>query len=588
MDYDKFSQEFDEKQNAEMEAKLADIEANADKELLDFHYNQDTKQRWLKQKEEIFKTSKSDKQIIKEIKREKENNKFYSADFPELCELVEENGNTKFLTFDKQIIGQIKIDDQMFYPPEKVDWILPNGEEVLRLATQHSDLSDGKDNKLPHGQCNKCNELYCSLLDYFKIFSEMLTESHYHFLVEYTLHTYLIEKFIYSPILFFIGSGGRGKTPTLKAIAYSARRGIFTETFREANIIRWGGDYKASLFFDTKNFPKKVEFANCEDVIYGRAERGVSAARVLFPEKGAFRDMKSFSTFGPTGATSNFMVDDLTEMRCVVMHMPYSHKVFNIDPTPELGFPFKNELTAFRLAHFHIPFIDLKKDKPGKMENYLIGIHQMIKTHFPQYEDEYLKFKEVIKEDKLESSENSFEARITKLVSSMKEFVEDGTLCLTYEDLCDKYNEDTSKDLYPKTMSTILRGLGFQSKRNASGTKRGIFYDDFLIKRLLTSYGIEYPQSASESSETSETADTQVQGCKYCKFLDKKPATCFWCKTIYWKIKTEEEEGEAAIYNAQQLGLQQAEKENKVEESHIINGPNMQAFRKKYGLNPKI
>ena len=58
-DYNTFSQEFEEKHNAEMEAKLADIEANTDKELLDFHYNLDTKQRFLKQKDEIYKKSKS-------------------------------------------------------------------------------------------------------------------------------------------------------------------------------------------------------------------------------------------------------------------------------------------------------------------------------------------------------------------------------------------------------------------------------------------------------------------------------------------------------------------------------------------------
>lgn len=438
--------------------------------------------------------------------------RLYSADFENLVDLVEENGKTKFLTYDKKILSQIEIDGKIFFPPESTSWLLPSAEKVLSLELKHSDDPDGTDAEVPRGQCDSCQSLYLSIIDYFKTFSDMLTEYHYHFLTLMAFHSHLIEKFNYSPILFLVGSGGRGKTPTLKALSAISRRGIFTETFREANIIRWGGDYKASLFFDTKNFPKKVEFANCEDVIYGRAERGVEAARVLFPEKGAFRDMKSFSTFGVTGATSNFMVDDLTEMRCIVFHMPYSMRVFDIDSTPELGLELKNELTAFRLAHFKRPFINLGKQNPGKMENYLIGIHQMVKTHFPQFEEDFLLFKEEVKEEKFENAESGFDARVIKLIVLLGPSVEEGTLCLTYEAICKQYNKDVSKNIYPKSMSSILRGLGFRSIRNAASTLRGIFYDEVLINQLLTSYGIKSPfsETSSETSDESEPANSAL------------------------------------------------------------------------------
>lgn len=465
--------------------------------------------------------------------------KLYSAYFEDLVDLVEVGGKTKFLTYDKKILDKAEINGQTFYPPETVSWLLPNAEKVLSLIAKHSDGLDVSDAKLPQRQCNYCQSLYISIIDYFKTFSEMLTEYHYHFLALMAFHSHLIEKFNYSPILFLVGDGGRGKTPTLKALAAISRRGVFTETFREANIIRWGGDYKASLFLDTKNFPKKVEFANCEDVIYGRAERGVEAARVLFPEKGAFRDMKSFSTFGVTGATSNFMVDDLTEMRCVVFHMPFSPKVFNIDPTPELGLDLKNALTAFRLAHFSRPFINLKKQSPGKMENYLIGIHQMVKTHFPQFEKDYLFFKEEVKEEKLETAESGFGARIIKLIVLLEPSVEEGTLCLTYENICEKYNKDSTKNIYPKSMSSILKGLGFRSRRNATGTLRGIFYDEVLIKHLRKAYGVEgvWGNPSSGSSEESEITPNDSENTKYFQEeLSDRQNSCYLCQgTSFYK-----------------------------------------------------
>lgn len=71
-EYKKFNQEFNEKQNTEMEVKLAEIEANSDKELLDFHYSLDTKQRFLNQKDEIYKKFNLPKSI---------NHSIYNNDF---------------------------------------------------------------------------------------------------------------------------------------------------------------------------------------------------------------------------------------------------------------------------------------------------------------------------------------------------------------------------------------------------------------------------------------------------------------------------------------------------------------------------
>lgn len=456
--------------------------------------------------------------------RRTEDKKIYIADFPELVDLVSDQDKTKFLIFDNKIVDHVKINKQIFFPPEDIPWLLPNGQKILSLVKKHSDAIDASD---ANQGCTYCNDyLYPAILKYFKQFSEMLTEYHYHFVTLMAFHSHLIEKFNYSPILFPVGDGGRGKTPTLKALAAIARRGIFTETFREANIIRWGGDYKASLFFDVKNFPKRVELANCEDLIYGRAERGVTSSRVLFPDRGAFQDMKSFTNFGVTAATSNYMVDELTEMRCIVFHMPFSMTVFNIDPTPELGLDLKNELTAFRLAHFSKPFIKLQKTAAGKIENYLIGIHQMVKTHFHKYERQFLAFKEEVKEEKFETAENSFSGRIVKLIDYLSGFVEEGTLCLTYEDICLEYNKGVTKMIFPKSMSSILRGLGFQSKRNASGTLRGIFYDEGLITRLMRHYGLRvYPQTSSVPSEKSESSDQTSD-----KVQLDKPDVCYLCK----------------------------------------------------------
>ncbi len=439
--------------------------------------------------------------------------KNYTANFDDLVDLVEDRGQVKFLTFDGDLLSERKIDGKIYLPPPQVDWLLPRAKAVLQEVEKHTDISDSSDSVQGCTYCQE--ELYPSLLDYFKQFSEPPTKEHFHFLVLFTLHSYLIEKFNFSPIFFLVATKGRGKTPTLKAVAYASRRGIFTETFREPNLIRWGSDYGASLFFDVKNFPRRVENSNCEDLIYGRAERGVTSSRVLHPERGAFRDMITFQTFGATGASSNRMVDDVTEARCVVFNMPYSNKVFDIEPSKELGLPFREKLTAFRMAHHKNPFLEVKKEQPGKLENYLRGYHQMVKTIFPRHEPHFLQFKKLVVKQKREEAENTFEARIIKLVDELGDSVEKGTLCLTYEDICNKFNKGKIEDRHisEPTISRILKNLGFGSKKNSSSTKRGIFYDEEFLRQLKVNYGLEeletHPKSLSELSEGSENGATK-------------------------------------------------------------------------------
>lgn len=423
-------------------------------------------------------------------KGKKEEKVRYIADFPELVDLVESNG-TKFLTFSGQILDFVDIEGRTYLPPDKVDWLLPNAEKVLGEVDRHSATSDASGT--PQG-CTYCQEeLYPSLYNYFEQFSDTPTEAHRHFLVWMDFHSYLIEKFNFSPLLFLVATKDRGKTPTLKSLAYSSYRGIFTETFREPNLIRYSSDYKASIFFDVRDFPKKVEKAGSEDLIFGRAERGVKASRVLFPERGAFRDMVSFEVFGVTGATSNVMVDAITEARCIVFNMPFSKKVFNVEATPQIGLPIRERLTAFRMAHHNTPFVEVRKERPGKLENYLRGYNQMIKTIFPKYIDIFNKFKSYTVSQKKEEAESTLEGKLLSAVIALKEQVTPGTLFLSTEDIVNKINEGRPERFFygVDTIGSALRGIGFKMKRDPLGVKRGIFYDIDLIVTLGDQFNID-------------------------------------------------------------------------------------------------
>ena len=453
---------------------------------------------------------------VREHGEKKKEKPVYTAKFDDLVDLVANDHEIKFLTFDGQVYGERILDEKTYIPPKKVSWLLPRLDNILEEVAKHTDISDSlvrsDSNVGTDTVCNYCDkELYPFLVsDYFPTYSTLPTQYHYDYLAWVAFSSHIIERFNYSPILFLVSNTGRGKSPTLKALAYISRRGIYTETFREANIIRWANDYEASLFFDVTNLAKKIDRNDAEDLIFGRAERGVTTSRVLNPDKGAFNDMTDFNMFGITGATSNRDIDQITSERCFTVHMPLSTKIFPY-PQKETSLPVKEKLTAFRMAHFNTSLIEMKKERFGKLEDYFLDYHRMIKTFFPSHEEAFLKFKEIMKEDRGERTANSFEAKMVLLIESLEDKVEDGSLCLLYEDILAEYNLDKEKKLNGAAISSIFRKMGFTPRRNKAGNKRGLFFDKDLINNLKELNSIESENDRAVSIPLSErTEESEV------------------------------------------------------------------------------
>ena len=201
------------------------------------------------------------------IKKEKDIK--YSANFDGLCDIVLDGKEVKYLLENGEIAERVVIEDKVFQPPSTLDldYMLPQVSEIIKESKTHdtvrydkqsSDmlLSDTSDSVRG---CASCQSLYKELYNYHKSISELPEDIYLDLLVLFDFHTYLIERFSFSPILYLFADKERGKTRTAKGLIYIARRGIMTETLREANLIRWSKDHRATLLFDVKNFPRKLE-----------------------------------------------------------------------------------------------------------------------------------------------------------------------------------------------------------------------------------------------------------------------------------------------------------------------------------------
>lgn len=462
----------------------------------------------------IEKAEKAHEKAIKKATKTKEERINYTANFEGLCDLVlDEKEKVKYLLDTGEIVGEVYVDDRKFLPPnqEDLDFLVPEAKGVLAEAEKHIKIqkdtvgSDRADNDSPLTlDCPACKELYEELRNYHASISELPSEYYLDLLVLFDFHTYLIEKFDFSPILYFFADKERGKTRTAKGLIYIARRGIMTETLREANLIRWSRDHKATLLFDVKNFVRKLEISQSEDLIYGRAERGVVASRVLFPEKGAFRDTVRFEVFGATIVTSNKMLDEIGASRSIVLEMKPSDKIFNFEPTKKNALPFRTKLMGMRLAHLNNEFVKVHKEETGRIEDMLLGYRAMILTLFPDKMSIYKNLKKIVKGQKVENALDSFEAQLLQIIIFKGNEVESGTRVLTHDIICSEYNNGKPErwHLTPISLGKTLKAMGFEGGKNSAGSKRGIIYDTVLINRLKRIYGLEDMEEVKVDGQT--------------------------------------------------------------------------------------
>jgi hypothetical protein len=106
------------------------------------------------------------------------------ARFPQLVDLVEDEGEVKFLMHsgsngsEPRAATEWQIEGQLYIPPAKglIPWLLPRAEQVL--AAYKSDTAVA---------------LYADLVSYYTSLSELPTNTHYDLLTGFTFHTYTLD-----------------------------------------------------------------------------------------------------------------------------------------------------------------------------------------------------------------------------------------------------------------------------------------------------------------------------------------------------------------------------------------------------------
>ncbi|MEW5949848.1 MAG: hypothetical protein AB1711_10630 [Thermodesulfobacteriota bacterium] len=415
---------------------------------------------------------------------------------PGIVDIVEHDGQPAFLTINGDITRQIVVEDKTYCPParEALPFLLPRSDAVLEAIKDDTD-----------------SQLYREIQNYIYAASDLPGNGWYDLLTAWVLHTYLIEKAEYTPLIWFFAVPERGKSRTGKALIYLAYRGLHVESLRDAYLVRVSNDLQTSLFIDVAELWKKAEKNGTEDLLLSRYERGAKVPRVLYPEKGAHRDIVYYKIFGATVVATNEPVPTALDSRCIQLNMQPATRNFGNDVTPELALPLRERLVAFRYRHMETVMPDVEKPAQGRLGDILRPLAQVIQLVQPEREVAFMELVRGIEERRGVDRGETPEAKLVRVIVDLEDEVEYGRLSI--KRVTDKFNEGTAEKYHsrPETIGRRLTALGFVKLR---GGKRGntvIQYDQVLVKKLSLTY-LEKPSEPSEPQKATSGVGLRTEG----------------------------------------------------------------------------
>ncbi|MCX6834942.1 MAG: hypothetical protein NTW07_07385 [candidate division Zixibacteria bacterium] len=440
------------------------------------------------------KKSRSTARPAPEKKKSGKKTPEYVAHFDNLIDIVSHGDKPAFLvkTADGiDILEGIEVDGKKFFPPpvDSIPFAVSRSTEVLDAFE--------KESSIPPEVADAA--LFNDLVRYHQRISELPSAQHYLLLAAWDIHTYFQEQFQYSPIIALYAVPERGKSRTGKGMINLAYRGMHVESLREAYIIRLAEYFQASLFLDVMNPWKKAERLGVEDILLQRFERGTTVPRVLFPERGAFKDTVYFHIFGPLIIGTNESLHRILDTRSLQINMPQSERIFEEEVTMQSASRLRSRLLALRARHLFDELPVVPKPSRGRLGDICKPLLQIIRLVAPNHEEAFFELIRQFERQRLTDKSDSLEGKIIETIWTLRAQVDKGILPIKL--ITDTLNAG-KEERYTITYQRVgrrLAALGFSKARTGDGGSALVWSDDVLA-RVRTAYG------QIDSSETSDSS----------------------------------------------------------------------------------
>lgn len=435
--------------------------------------------KWEEIEEETKKNVEKLEKEIKEREREekkkvlpppvKEKQKIKTL-IPGLIHLVNDQGRIKYL-LKKQ--GRLVVEENYDFHGEVY---IPKQDLPLKLPT----LSI-----LKQSLKIKYSDLLDEIENFIKDYLEMPNESDYLILALWLFHTYLMEKFDTTPILYFYGVKETGKTRAGEVLMELAFRCERLTSPTEATLFRSAHYFKTTLVIDEIKLWGLEGNQEVARLIKSRYKRGLMVSRVNLNKQGEDQ-IEYFDVFAPLVICTTESIPDTIESRCIVFLMQKNLKIgVEKEIDQDRADKLRNKLTIFRADYLEQELSRAEQIARGRLNEIMIPLYRTLMLVDPEKKEAFKMIVEEMGISKEEEESLSLEAEIVKAIrdSMQPEF-------LTLE-LRDKLNEDRSeRERLSSTLISIrTKRLGFKKIRMQNG-KMGFKTNPKLLKNLISQFGI--------------------------------------------------------------------------------------------------
>lgn len=392
--------------------------------------------------------------------------------------LIRENDRIKYLTLSEGILTtqdyitcngetcEPKQDLPFFYPTSDVFYYFQNDKDEAKL------LADVE--------------------EFIRQYLELPDESGYLVLALWILHTYLIEKFNRTPIIYFYGMLETGKTQAGEVIFNLAYKGEFETSPTEAVVFRSSEYFKPSLILDELIIWGPAGDKEVARLLKSRYKRGLKVARVDLKHSKGEDEIKYFDAFGPTVICTDQKMPPEIESRCLlfVMEKNTSPEVEDeIDQTKAQEL--RDRLTAFRARNLNKDLPDPAKMARRRLQEITRPLQQILVFVAPDREEELKKYVEVVK--KMREVEESLTLQ-GEIVNAIIQIYQDDTVDsgkFLVGDVAAFINKDRKpkEEIDNRAVGRILKQIGYEPARTKKA--RAYLFDQEKTLKLAKRFGLE-------------------------------------------------------------------------------------------------
>ncbi|MBN2396560.1 MAG: toprim domain-containing protein, partial [Candidatus Atribacteria bacterium] len=404
---------------------------------------------------------------------------------PDLIHLVGDQGRTKYL-FCKNgqwLIEEYFIQDNKRYSPKQnlpIKILKPNiinrslNLDIARLATE--------------------------IDTFIKSYLEMPLDSDYLILSMWIFHTYLIENFNTTPILYFYGVKETGKSrvgEVLNELAFRAQR---LTSLTEATLFRSVELFKPTLIIDEIKLMGKGGNQGLADLIKTTYKRGLKVSRINLNKYGEDQ-IEYYDTFTPLVICTTESIPDIIESRCILFIMqknsnPQIERMIDKKWANDL----RERLTVFRANYINKDLPEAQHIARGRLNEIMFPLYQSLLLFGPERKDEFIDTVKRIQKNKENEDGMSLEAEIVKAIND--EYQENQESQFLTQAISKRINELRSENesISDRAVSNRIKRLGFNKLRFNNG-RMGFRINEERLSCLKNKYRITHDAEGSEGSE---------------------------------------------------------------------------------------